>query len=227
MYTRRNFETATDGGHGSHADGDQRSHADGSQGAGTLNPIGPSRAELRGRAAGNMMLACFALGWTGCGISSFPNVLGISIFIVAAAASATIVALAIRSVRRAPTSLSTVTAPSPASASDTGPAIGRRYGLIVTAEFLGIFATVRILAATNHPTAISAAIATIVGIHFFPLARLFGVPAYDRTGTALCVAGLAAFALAPLTGTAALWTLIPGFGSATVLYATCTHLLRV
>lgn len=107
-----------------------------------------------------------------------------------------------------------------------GKAAGRRFGLIVTAEWIGIFAAVRALDATGHPHLIAAVIALGVGIHFFPLARLFNVPVYDVTGIVLCLIALATLLLAPLTGSDLLWTLLPGLGCALALYATCAHVLR-
>ncbi|MFJ9417876.1 hypothetical protein ACIRPT_27525 [Streptomyces sp. NPDC101227] len=178
-----------------------------------------TRAELRGRATGSGILAFFAVGWTGCGISALPSTVGLALLAVAGLTSVTVAALAIRNARRA------ATAPE-GGESARGKATGRRFGLVVTAEWIGIFVAVRILGAFGYTELIPAAIALAVGVHFFPLARLFGVPAYHLTGTALCLIALATALLVPLTGTDALGTTLPGFGSALVLYATCAHLLR-
>ncbi|ARF58872.1 hypothetical protein [Streptomyces gilvosporeus] len=182
-------------------------------------PTGRTRAELRGRAAGSGILAFFAFGWTGCGISALPATVGLALLAVAGLTSATVAALAIRNARRAATA--------PAGGDPArGKATGRRFGLVVTAEWIGIFVAVRLLGTFGHTQLIPAAIALGVGIHFFPLARLFSLRAYHLTGTALCLIALATALLAPLAGTDALWTMLPGFGSALTLYATCTHLLR-
>ena len=83
-----------------------------------------------------------------------------------------------------------------------------------------------ILGATGHARVIPAIVCAGVGVHFIPLGRLFHVPAYYVTASALCLVAVATFVIAPTTSTAALWTLLPGIGAATVLYATCAVLLR-
>lgn len=171
----------------------------------------PNPAELRGRAAGVSILAFFGLGWTGDGISALPKAVGVGVFVVAAVVSVVLV-VASRGVA------------SRGVADEAG--LGVRYGLIVAGEVVGIVIIVGVLSSSGHPRLISAAIAVAVGVHFFPLGRLFDIGAYHLTGAALCIAGLATFVLAPLTGSGALWTALPGFGSAVALYVTCGYLLR-
>ncbi|WP_327070631.1 hypothetical protein [Kitasatospora sp. NBC_01302] len=181
---------------------------------------GLNRAELRGRAIGSSVLAFFAFGWTVCGTSDLhSSPLTAALLTVAALASLAVFGFAVQAGRQA--------AHTPAGGDRArGKAAGRRFGLIVTAEWIGIFAAVRALDATGHPHLIAAVIALGVGIHFFPLARLFSVPVYDVTGAVLCLIALATLLLAPLTGSDVLWTLLPGLGSALGLYATCAHVLR-
>jgi hypothetical protein len=66
--------------------------------------------------------------------------------------------------------------------------------------------------------------AIIVGVHFFPLAKLFRVNFYHLTGFILCVLGITAFFI-PLNVTVSGETLVArsmfiGFGSAVTLWAT-------
>jgi hypothetical protein len=186
------------------------------------------RAELRGRAAGTGVMSLFALGWTATGVSSLPIGAGRVVFGVAVAMSVVCLVLAVRMSRAA------AAAP---TAADTAPdgigftdqqkkAVGRRFGIVVLAEWAGVFLIVAVLGRTGHSEAIPAVIALAVGVHFFPLARLFHVAGYWITGSALCLFALAGLALAPLTSTPALGTLLPGFGSALALYVTCGYLLR-
>lgn len=182
-------------------------------------PAGPHRAELRGRAAGTGIMAFFALGWTACGISAIPTTVGLLLLTIAALGSLALTALAIRMSRRAATAH---THGDPGR----GKTIGRRFGIIVAAEWIGVFAVVRLLTATAHPQLIPATIALGVGIHFFPLGSLFGIRAYHLTGAALCLIALTTSLLVPLTATPALWSILPGFGAAITLYVTCAHLLR-
>ncbi|MGH3797414.1 MAG: hypothetical protein ACRDSP_21305 [Pseudonocardiaceae bacterium] len=106
-----------------------------------------------------------------------------------------------------------------------GRAIGRRFGIIVAAEFIGLFVVAAVLAVNGHPEPIPAVVCLGVGIHFFPLRRLFNVAIYDRTGMVLCLIAVATALLAPLTGTPTLWTMLPGIGAALTLYITGALLL--
>ncbi|MFC7830893.1 hypothetical protein [Streptomyces sp. NPDC057375] len=182
-------------------------------------PPRPSRADLRGRATGGGILGFFALGWTGWGISALPRAAGLTFLAVGVLASAAVGVLAVRCARRA---TGAPAADDPARRR----AIGRRYGLIVAAEWIGLAAAAWAIDGTGHPQLIPVAITLGVGIHFFPLAALFHIRAYHLTGAALCLIALATGIAAPLAGVFVLWTLLPGFGSALTLYATCVHLLR-
>ncbi|WP_052488976.1 hypothetical protein [Streptomyces sp. 150FB] len=189
---------------------------------------GLHRAELRGRAAGTGVMSLFALGWTATGISPLPIGPGRVVFGVAVVISVVCVVLAVRMSRaaaNAPTAADT--APDGAGFTDKQKkALGRTFGFVVLAEWVGVFIIAAVLGRTGHSDAIPAVIALAVGVHFFPLARLFHVAGYWITGGALCLFALAGLALAPLTSTPALWTLLPGFGSALSLYVTCGYLLR-
>ncbi len=73
-----------------------------------------------------------------------------------------------------------------------GRQIGRRFGLIFGLEGGAIFILILTLNALHRPAAILAGIAIIVGLHFFPLAALFGRPLYYATGTIGCGIGVIA-----------------------------------
>lgn len=64
---------------------------------------------------------------------------------------------------------------------------GIAFGVVFAVEFILIAAAAAILNNLDRPLLIPVAIALIVGLHFFPLARLFHVPVYSVTGL-LCVA---------------------------------------
>lgn len=189
----------------------------------TDSPVvsGPTRADLRGGAVGIAVLAYFALAWTGWGLSTgIPTAVEAPVITAAALCFLVLVGGAVRTYRRAgglPTG----------EHAARGARIGRRFGLIVAAEFTGLAIIARILVVTGHSQLIPAMVCLGVGIHFFPLSRLFHAPLYARTGTALCLIALATAALAPLTGHAVLWTMLPGLGAALVLFTTCALLLRL
>lgn len=126
----------------------------------------------------------FAFMWFGWGQEGPPP--GVSIVLVVGAILALLtVAGGIHAARRAREE------PSPLS----GPAAGRRYGVIVGVEFgiSGIGAAV--LAASGHVGFIAAWVCLVVGLHFVPLSRVF--PGVGLMGLAALISlvGIAAFAI--------------------------------
>lgn len=182
----------------------------------------PRIAEVRGRALGVTFLAFFALAWVGWGTGGhLPTTPQVVVVVLAALLSAALTMYAWRLPRRMGTD------PQFADHTpDDGGSPSWSFGLIVAAEWIGLFVIAGILGATDHATVIPAVVCAGVGVHFIPLARLFHVPAYYMTAGALCLIAIATFAIAPSTSTAALWTLLPGIGAAIVLYTTSGVLLR-
>ena len=68
--------------------------------------------------------------------------------------------------------------------------VGRRFGWITAIEGVAIFLAVALLKAAHRSDAITSAIALIVGLHFFPLAALFGASVYHLTGLLGCAIGI-------------------------------------
>lgn len=181
-----------------------------STGAPTRSPA------LRGAAFGVSILAFFAVGWLGWGTGGHLPV--VAQICVTAAAVLISVVLAVLAWRRWRT-----TTPPQSGTPSTGRPFGRHFGLIIAAEWIGLAAVAAVLGATGHTDPIPAVVCAGVGLHFIPLAQLFGVRAYYFTAIGMCLLTVATFALAP--STPPLWTLLPGLGSALILYATCAVLL--
>jgi hypothetical protein len=181
-----------------------------------------TREVLRGRAVGIAVLAYFALAWTGWGMSKgVPTFVAMPVIAVAISCSLILMAGAVLTYRWASH------VPSYAvQTTDRGQQIRMRFGFIVAAEFVGLAVAAWVAATAGKPQVIAVIVCLGVGIHFFPLRRLFAVPLYDRTGAALCLIAVTTFVVAPLTGVPALWTMLPGFGAALTLYTTCVLLLR-
>ncbi len=181
---------------------------------------GLNRPEVRGRAVGIVVMSFFALGWTGWGLSTgvpaAPRTAGL---VVSVLCFLSLVGWAVLAFRRS-ASLR------PGSGDYQSQRVRRTFGIVVGAEFLGLFVVAAILGRTGHPEIIAPVVCLGVGIHFFPLRRLFGLPLYDGTGLAMCVIAIATAIAAPLSGNDALWTLLPGVGAAITLYATGALLLR-
>lgn len=96
----------------------------------------------------------------------------------------------------------------------------RRFNLVFGLQGVAIALAVFLLVRYDLGTLVPAVVALIVGVHFFPLAGLYGVRAYHATGAALCVVGLAAFPLAAQSRLP-----VVGLGCAAVLLATAAHVL--
>lgn len=100
--------------------------------------------------------------------------------------------------------------------------INRKFGLIFGLEGLAIFIASVICNMINNFEVFFPIMAIIVGIHFFPLARLFRENFYYGSGVMLCILGVITFFL-PMNATVNNVTLIGtstfiGFGSALTLW---------
>jgi hypothetical protein len=174
--------------------------------------------ELRGRAIGVTVLSFFALAWLGWGTGGhLPNGPQVGLMVLAATVSIAVSVYAWSLFRRG--------RPVPVDRA-MGVDVGRSFGLIVAAEWIGLGVVAGVLGGTGHPNVIPAVIAAGVGIHFVPLARLFHVREYYATAALLCLIAIATLIVASATSTPPLWTLLPGLGSSVVLYATCAVLLQ-
>ena len=100
--------------------------------------------------------------------------------------------------------------------------VSRRFNLVFGLEGIAVALAVVLLGRYGMGTFIPAVVALIVGLHFFPLAGLYGVKVYYLTGAALCAVALVAFWVAP----SARLQLV-GLGSAAVLFATAGYILAL
>lgn len=77
----------------------------------------------------------------------------------------------------------------------------------------------------GHPEWIPAWVLFVVGVHFWPFALILRVDAFHILSGALCAVAVASALLASLIGIAALWSVLPGFGGAAVLWGFCGWML--
>lgn len=98
---------------------------------------------------------------------------------------------------------------------------GPAFGIVTTVEFGLIFATVLVCRLAGRGELILPIIALIVGLHFIPLAAIFGVRIYYVTGIAIVLAVLASF-FAPSEG---LRQAVASLGCGSVLWLTSAFLL--
>ncbi|MFI6371184.1 DUF7010 family protein [Streptomyces sp. NPDC050546] len=168
------------------------------------------------RRRGTLVLAVFALVWavaaaSGAGAATDPAPLGIE----GAAVLLTAVALYLGYRKDA--------APSPRSVSL--PANwSRGVGIVNTVELLAVFAVIAASNAAGRPEAVPAGIALVVGLHFFPLARLYDQWQYRWTAALLSAVAVVGFVLVAAGLTSETVRIVVGLGSAVVLWGSAYHL---
>ena len=105
------------------------------------------------------------------------------------------------------------------------------FGIIFGTEFLLIALASILLSAFQLERFLAPVTALIVGIHFFPLARLFRVSMYYLTGVLLSVLALVAMIALmldlPIAGPSPYnWSLFVGFGTTLGLWLTAIYISR-
>ena len=105
----------------------------------------------------------------------------------------------------------------------------RRFAPVVVAEVIAIMVVNGICAVTQHLELLVPLDLLIVGIHFLPLAWIFGVPRYYVMGGLFCLVIALTLGLIPVhlqIGAAAAWFVIPTFGCTLVAWGTAAFNLR-
>ncbi|MEU5520700.1 hypothetical protein ACIQCD_29070 [Streptomyces sp. NPDC093250] len=100
----------------------------------------------------------------------------------------------------------------------------RGVGLVNGAEVAAIVAVIAATVGSGHPRVLPAAVALFVGLHFFPLARLYDQWQYRWTGALLSVVAAAGFVLTVAGVPGEILRIVVGPGCAPVLRATGYHL---
>ncbi|MFD7243063.1 hypothetical protein [Streptomyces massasporeus] len=100
----------------------------------------------------------------------------------------------------------------------------RGVGIVNTVELAAIFAVIAASNAAGRPEVIPAGIALVVGLHFFPLARLYDQWQYRWTAALLTVVAVAGFVLVAAGVATETVRIVVGLGSAVVLWASSYHL---
>lgn len=149
---------------------------------------GLNRRALVGLIAGAVVMFGFGILWLLLGLSQ--SALPVWFFILVAGAGAALaVAIAVLRLRVSRLPRDAIAPSAQEIVADR--AIGRRFGLVFGIEAGAIFLAVVGLNAVHLPEYIPCAVALIVGVHFFPLARLFKAPVYYVTGALGCAIALA------------------------------------
>ncbi|MFD6888629.1 hypothetical protein [Streptomyces sp. NPDC059957] len=165
------------------------------------------------RRRGAIVLASFALVWAfagGSGIASMP--VAVTVGVVAAVLTAGAVVLAFRGAAGAP--VRQVRLPEKWN---------RGVGLVNLAEVVAIFAVIAGSNAAGRPELIPAGICLVVGLHFFPLARLYDQWQYKWTAALLTAVAVAGFAAVAAGAAGEPVRVVVGLGAAVVLLGSSLH----
>ncbi|WP_329621063.1 hypothetical protein OG357_11570 [Streptomyces sp. NBC_01255] len=165
------------------------------------------------RRRGAIVLAVFGLVWAfagGSGIAAAPA--SVAVGVVAAVVTAGAVVIAFRGTR------------GPVNRPVRLPEKWNRgVGLVNAAELVAIFAVIAASNASGHPEFIPVGIGLVVGLHFFPLARLFDQRQYTGTAVALTAVALVGLAVLAAGSSAETIRAVVGLGAAVVLWASSFH----
>ncbi|MFF3258900.1 hypothetical protein ACFYWO_06945 [Streptomyces sp. NPDC002932] len=165
------------------------------------------------RRRGTLVLSLFAVVWAFAGASGLASSgAALAVEIIAVPLTAVAIALAYRK----------GAAPSPRMV-NLPENWARAVGIVNVVEVAAIFAVIAASNASGHPEFIPAAIALVVGLHFFPLARFYDQWQYRGTAVLLGIVAVAGFALvaAGLSGESV--RAVVGLGSAVVLWVSAYH----
>ncbi|CAM5594131.1 hypothetical protein [Streptomyces narbonensis] len=165
------------------------------------------------RRRGAIVLAVFGLVWAlagGSGIAAGPVSVAVGVLGVVVAAGAVVVAF--RGTRGPVNRL--VRLPEKWN---------RGVGLVNGAELLAIFAVIAASNASGHAEFIPVGICLVVGLHFFPLARLFDQPQYTWTAGLLTAVSLVGLGVLAAGGSAETVRAVVGLGAALVLWGSSFH----
>ncbi|MEV6168522.1 hypothetical protein AB0L99_09915 [Streptomyces sp. NPDC051954] len=168
------------------------------------------------RRRGTLVLSVFALVWAFAGASGTGSATdAVPVAIEVAAALLTAAALCAGYRRNAAPSPRTVSLPRNWA---------RGVGIVNGVELVAVFAVIAVSNATGHPAFIPVGIALVVGLHFFPLSRLYDQWQYRWTAGLMTVVGVVGLVLlaAGLSGESV--RAVVGVGCAVVLWASAYHL---
>jgi hypothetical protein len=107
--------------------------------------------------------------------------------------------------------------------------IGRQFAWVFGAEMLAFAVVNSVLVAMGKYELLPSCDLVIVGVHFFPLAKIFRVPRYNITALLFCVIPAVTLLTIPKQfeiGQTIAWYVIPSFGCGLVAIVTATAGLR-
>lgn len=186
----------------------------------TKTRTGLGQGSLRGYASGVLITGFFGLAWLSWGTSDIQGSATLPVTIVAIAVTLALFAGAYHLFRLART------APEETRDDPTRANTMRKFGWVVAIEWIGLGLIAGLLGGFGLAQWIPAVICLGVGVHFFPLGTLFGLPLYHYTGAGLCTVAIATMIAVPAGAPTVLWQALPGIGSALILWTTSVCLVK-
>jgi hypothetical protein len=179
-------------------------------------PSTRTAADVRGAATGALILSGFGAAWALLALKSLaaPPALPLAV------ASVVALVLVVLSVRRIVTA-GRLPRGNDAEMARRGRNTGIAFGVIFTLEGALIALGAVLLARARQPLWIPPMAALVVGLHFLPLARVFGVPLYYWTGGATVAWALLASAIPEPVAR----LLLLGLGVGIILWVTASVIL--
>lgn len=168
------------------------------------------------RRRGTVVLSVFALLWAFTGASGTGTATDV-VPVVLEVAAVLVTAVAIHVGHRKDAAPSPRTVSLPAN-------WARGVGLVNAAEVAAIAAVIAATAGSGHVRVVPAAVALVVGLHFFPLARLYDQRQYRWTGALLSAVALVGLVLTAGGLPGETLRIVVGLGCALVLWGTAYHL---
>jgi hypothetical protein len=158
----------------------------------------PNANQLSGRAIGAMFFACFGTGWIFLALAAKQriNCVTASGTVLGMVAMLLTAAYLMRLAKRWPRV-------------PDDPRVGRAFGWVNAIQWTAVFIAAFTLGRLHLDAYTPSAVAAIVGLHLFPLARLFHYPLHYVTGSVLVAWAVATAVLVPVSemqGDAALGT---------------------
>lgn len=151
-------------------------------------------------------MAVFTTAWCANTLSTWPGVLGTAVFTAGVLASAWFVITAVRLARVRGRASTAMTPEEQRSQKRAGAA----FGWVFTAEAVVIVVAAGVLGRLGRPDLVLPAVALVVGLHFYPMARIFRRRIDTWLATALSAVGLAGLGVLLLTDAAqdTVWGLV-------------------
>ena len=158
----------------------------------------PNANQLRGRAIGSIFFACFGVGWLFMSLIAKQQISPATVF--GAMLGLVVLLLGAFTLMRAAKAHPRV---------PTDPAMGRAFTWINAIQWIAVAAVAFSFAKLHIDAYVISAITAIIGLHMFPLARIFRYPMHYATGAVLVAWAAASSIYLPtdqMQGTTALGT---------------------